>query len=77
MRRYVTITVATAVAVIGGGVAFGSTQEGSPEPSPTSTPPVRESVRETCEQSREQIRQTYPDAVISECNSGESTLTTP
>lgn len=65
--------------VIGGGVAFGSTptHQSAPEPSPLSMPQVRQSVRDKCEQSREQVRKEHPDAVISECNYGEGTLTIP
>ena len=78
--RYAVITAATAAVVIGGGVAFGSTHsthQSTPEPSPLSAPQVRQSVREKCEQDREQIRKEHPDAVISECNYGEGTLTIP
>jgi hypothetical protein len=46
-----------------------------PTPSPMSASQVRQSVREQCDQSREQTRKAHPDAVISDCNYGEGTLT--
>ncbi len=83
--RYAVITAATAAAVIGGGTAFGSAQQSnpgpgpspSPKPSPLSAQQIRETLQQTCVRNREQTRKEHPAAVISECNYGEGTLTTP
>ena len=79
--RYAVITAATAAAVIGRGTAFGSAHQSnpgrSPKPSPLSAPQIRGTLGQKCEQSRAETRKRYPDAVISECNYGEGTLTTP
>jgi hypothetical protein len=79
--RYAVITAATAAVVIGAGTAFGSSQQSNPgatpKPSPLSAPQVSETLRQKCEQDRQETRKEHPDAVISECNYGEGTLTTP
>jgi hypothetical protein len=78
MRRYAVIAAATAAAVIGGGVAFGSAQQNNPAPIPSPTPAssIEDSLQTKCDQSAAQIREEYPDAYVGDCNYGEA-VTTP
>lgn len=79
MRRYAAITAAVAATVIGGGVAFGSTQQGDPAPAPSPVPAsaIHNSVKMQCEQVGDEIRREYPDAYVAECNYGETSVTAP
>ncbi|MEN3283354.1 MAG: hypothetical protein V7607_4494 [Solirubrobacteraceae bacterium] len=79
MRRYAAvITAATAAAVIGGGVAFGSAQnDPAPTPSPVPASSIPDSLQTKCEQSADEVRRQYPDAYIADCNYGETTVTSP
>ena len=69
--------LAATAAAAGCGAGATSPQQSNlaPTPSPMSASQVRQSVREQCEQSREQPRKAHPDAVVSDCNYGEGTLT--
>jgi hypothetical protein len=79
MRRYALIAAATAAAVIGGGVAFGTTQQNDPAPMPSPAPAssIEDSLRTRCDQSADQIRREHPDAYVADCNYGEGTVTAP
>jgi hypothetical protein len=79
MRRYAVITAATAAMVIGGGVAFGSTQQGDPAPTPSPVPAsaIQDSVKTQCEHVGDDVRGEHPDAYVAECNYGENSITTP
>ena len=78
MRRYA-IVAGAAAAVIGGGVAFGSTQQNSPTPTPSPAPAstIENSLRAECEQNAEQIRRETPEAYVGDCNYGQGTVSTP
>jgi hypothetical protein len=79
MRRYALITVATAAAVIGGGVAVGSAQQNNEAqtPSPIPASAIKDSLQTKCDQSGEQIRREYPNAYVGDCNSGEGAVRNP
>jgi hypothetical protein len=81
MRTHAVITAVAAVAVIGGGVALGSTQQQDPPsitPSPmTSATQIEQSLKQQCEQAVAQFRQKHPEGYTSGCNSGSGTLTVP
>jgi hypothetical protein len=79
-RRYAVITVATAALVIGGGVAFGSTQQQNPPVTPSPMPSasqIKSALEQQCEQAREQFRQQHPEGYDGGCNYGSATLTIP
>jgi hypothetical protein len=77
MRRRAIIAATAATAVIGGGVAFGTNHHSGPEPSPIPASRIKHALRDACERGRERVLKQHPHAVVSQCNYGEGTLTTP
>ena len=77
MRAHAIIAATTAAAVIGGGVAFGATHHGGPEPSPIPASKIKHAVRNACERERQRVLKRHSHAVVSQCNNGEGTVTTP
>jgi hypothetical protein len=80
MRRYAVVTVATAALVIGGGVAFRSTQRQNPPVTPSPGPSasqIKSALEQQCEREVEQFRQQHPEGYDGGCNSGSATLTIP
>jgi hypothetical protein len=71
MRRLVIVAATAAAAVIGAGVAFGTTHIGGPEPSPIPASRIKPAVRDACEHGRQRVLKQHPHAVVSQCNHGE------
>ena len=86
MKRIIVIAAA-GVAALGVGVTVGNThQEHGSGPAPasqtlppglTAAPQGGQTPDQLCEQAAQQLRAKHPDAYVSECNHGESTLPVP
>jgi hypothetical protein len=79
LKRIIIAAAAAAVAALGVGATVGSThQEHGSQPQTQTLPQDGQTWdQRMCERAAQQVRARHPDAYISGCNHGASTLPTP